>query len=496
MTSRAFPQWLYLHAQDFQMQNGIPETDKTSEKKSWIHSLIASIGFHVYELIASGGEIIHSVQHKRQWEELNENDVAHIKDLHGTLGLFMKSFDYACEMERQWKTNISIQAYIYDIAQLNISDIQEKIHSQWINPSNIIIEILDDDYGVFNGQARSNIERLHSMGFEIAVHDFIEEGNMIDTRYLQSIDTGIIPKFIHVSKKVLHGIKAGFLHFTDAALWIFHRLQNAWVGFISSDKKTGTGLWMWNRAYPEILNLAEITEEFIIDIDGNIQWSEGLVRFQNGISVSDGLKKLKQEGQTIYLLEKGIKASLTDCINEKRRTVNAYLKDLEHPWFREMILKNTHTLSKSERKYLIFEINEERYGNMNRRVLENIKWLQTLGFWIAIDDLFVSRDNSSGISLEILESLIEEGIPIDYIKIDGRHIEAIRKWEIKEYEMNHLRQLIGQQLTGQQKFFPVYIIEWVQDKEHAQKLLNIFGREHMKIWFQGKYIQLDEFRNK
>ena len=62
--------------------------------------------------------------------------------------------------------------------------------------------------------------------------------------------------------------------------------------------------------------------------------------------------------------------------------------------------------------------------------------------------------------------------------------------------MNHLQQLIGQQLTEQQKFFPVYIIEWVQDKAHAQELLKIFNREHMKLWFQGKYIQLDEFRNK
>jgi len=43
----------------------------------------------------------------------------------------------------------------------------------------------------------------------------------------------------------------------------------------------------------------------------------------------------------------------------------------------------------SYRKNLIFEILEERYGVINNRVLDNIRFLQFSGFSIAIDDLNV-----------------------------------------------------------------------------------------------------------
>ena len=93
-----------------------------------------------------------------------------------------------------------------------------------------------------------------------------------------------------------------------------------------------------------------------------------------------------------------------------------YLKDLGHPSFRNIITKATLNIKPSLRKFLILEVLEDKYGSLNRTVLDNLRWLKEQGFSLAIDDLFVG--SHMGLSIDILNAFIEEDLFPDYVKID------------------------------------------------------------------------------
>ena len=54
------------------------------------------------------------------------------------------------------------------------------------------------------------------------------------------------------------------------------------------------------------------------------------------------------------------------------------MKDLDHPHFQDFIttLLNNALITREQRKFLIFEIVEDTYGIMNKRVIENIRFIQ------------------------------------------------------------------------------------------------------------------------
>lgn len=114
-----------------------------------------------------------------------------------------------------------------------------------------------------------------------------------------------------------------------------------------------------------------------------------------------------------------------------------------------MVTKATFKIPKESRGYLVFEILEERYGALNNMAIANLSWLKSRGFSIAIDDLDISEE-SRGMSLEILDTLIDEQIGIDIVKIDGTHAEAIRTGNMKPNDIHKLRQLVSQGIPGSQ----------------------------------------------
>ena len=90
-------------------------------------------------------------------------------------------------------------------------------------------------------------------------------------------------------------------------------------------------------------------------------------------------------------------------------------------------------------------------------------------------------------SKEILEVLIECKIHPEYIKIDGCHIEGILNSELTYVQMAHLREVIGYFSLQSKK--PIFIAEWIQDTEHAQKVLDMFGIYDVEFLFQGRNIR-------
>jgi EAL domain-containing protein (putative c-di-GMP-specific phosphodiesterase class I) len=101
----------------------------------------------------------------------------------------------------------------------------------------------------------------------------------------------------------------------------------------------------------------------------------------------------------------------------------------------------TQNLSAECRKNIVFEILEEKYGIIDKLFIEHVRILQTMGFSIAIDDLYVSEKNN-GMSLEILNELLEVGIYPDYIKLDGKHCMAIQDDSITDTELGKIITLI------------------------------------------------------
>lgn len=238
--------------------------------------------------------------------------------------------------------------------------------------------------------------------------------------------------------------------------------------------------------HPDFFQKSTITKESILSLDGKVYAQESLVRFWEGVTVPQGLEKLKELWLTNVLMHKMMMDSMADVLNGRRSSVNVYIKNLWDRHFREEIENIMKHIPISCRKNLIFEILEERYGVINNRVLNNIRFLQESGFSIAIDDLNVSEE-SKWMSKEILEVLIECGITPDYIKIDGSHIDDIRDSKITYSQLAHLREVIGYFSLLPKK--PIFIAEWIQDTAHAQQVLDIFWMFNVEFLFQGRNIQ-------
>lgn len=175
-----------------------------------------------------------------------------------------------------------------------------------------------------------------------------------------------------------------------------------------------------------LVNSANIEDEPMFDDHGTIRARELLVRFADGLSVPQGLNILKSEGKTLSLLKKVALHAIYDVKLGKRITVNGYIKDFSDSRFAQLISMINEELPPDMRKNLVFEVLEERYGAINNQFIKNIKYLKEHGYAIAVDDLHVD-DDTDGMSKEILETFIEMGISPDYIKLDGKHMEDMRK---------------------------------------------------------------------
>lgn len=413
-----------------------------------------------------------------------------LKDHHSTFSLFDKSMEQACIRAKKWE-KVSVDLYIHDLSNSNFLSVFENIQKQWINPKLLVIGIKSDDCGIIDSRALTNIRHITRLWFEYSLADFVMDGNELKADNLQKFaKEELFPSYIQIAKSVYEKIRKWTIRMWDTVRKLF------WVII-----KKGIRIFLWNESKEEapavdvtkdielwFLERSTVHMEDILTLEWEQYAQEWLVRFWDGVGVLDGLSRLQKFGLPGLLTDRILRDLIPAITSWKRRSVNVFLKEF---WGNDFKMKINEIIKRipdiHQRKGLIFEILETKYGTLNRRAIENIRFLQDSGFSIAIDDLCVCGSESR-MSLEIFDILLEEGIVPDYIKIEWQYCEEIRDGKISEYHLHHLREIVWYCSILPRK--PKIILEWIQDTDHAFQVLDaLWMADKIDYLFQGRNIK-------
>lgn len=422
-----------------------------------------------------------------------EKDIRELlKDTHHTFILFEKWIYEAAERCKN-NESVSVDLYVRDISNPDFVKTLENIKNTGINPSLLLLEIRSDDYGVLDLIAIRNLKIISQLWFHFSINDFVLDWDELDVNYLDKLTKeNLIPTYIKIPKDIYTAIKNKTVKISSKIKCILDFIGSKWIQIITTSfqavKKHNRilqdeDLWFFEKS--------TIKTEDILGLDGRVHIREWLIRFWDDVWVSEWLERLKHMWWTGELMKKIVQDSLPDITEDKKRAVNIYVKDLSDRFFVDKIMYMVRWIPKSKRKHLIFEILEEKYGTFNNQVLKNIQFLQREWFSIAVDDLYILNNTPECMSKEILESLIEADIYPDYIKIDGRQIDGIYKWELSSFEIGHLKEIIGYFSLLPNK--PVFILEWIQNTDHAIQITNLLWRNGIEFLFQWMHIKAWEF---
>lgn len=409
--------------------------------------------------------------HRSNWELENI-----LKDQHGTFEIFKKSYDFACEKILQKQFQYSVPLYIQDIRNPDFSKLIELHTSKWIQNESIMLEIKPDDYGIFDTIALDNLVRAKKAGFWVSMYNgFVEkDGTLEATENLDRMNSmNIIPNIIYLGDTLFRRLKNNSVRLSSQVANIFQKTRIANSGREELEIVKKESRQNINSLLLPLFQESRVEKEGIFELDGKLHANEWLIRFAKEIPVNDGLEVLKNIGATKYLLKFIIEDAIIDIRNGKRRSVNIFMKDLDHPHFQEFIttLLNNALITREQRKFLIFEIVEDTYGIMNKRVIENIRFIQErLWSKIAIDDLYYDNSDKN-MSVDIMQILFDSDIMPDYIKMDGKLVESVLDDSIQPQHLRHIKELIAQ--LSIQEHAPTFIFEWIKSTDDALKIESI-----------------------
>ena len=410
-----------------------------------------------------------------------------LSDYHETFPIFTESLYQAVDIAKSW-WNISVELQKSDINNHKFLSLLKIIKDTWVSTLRITLEIFSKRNELYDRHTINQLKWATQLWFRFWMYDFMENDKWeIQTdNLINIIKERMLPRYIKITRTALEKIKAGI---NKGMVLLYNNLINTGIKIIEiiPEIENPEIKARHIKEAKTIIENASIEWEWVYKLDGIKYGSELLIRFSNGITITDGLNQLKLSDTTGLLMQKNIEKAAEIIKNMGVRTfLNVYVKDLWQPWFREVIHNILKEIHKKDRKKIIFEILEDRYGYMDDLVIANIRFLQESWYSIAIDDLSVDESNN-WMSLENLETLYAKKIFPEYIKIDGNHIEWIRNGSFPESKIKHLREVIWVFSVLQNP--PIFIAEWVQDTDHALLIKKTLGTSRAEFLYQWRNIQ-------
>ena len=397
----------------------------------------------------------------------------------------------------------TVELYIADINHPNFI---ESIDSVSSHAKSIILEIKNNDHGLIWTTTLENIRYCQKIGYKICIHAFnlwtinpewennnITDQDIISINLEKLFKGNINPEYIKIHEslyKILYPKIWDKNYYLPAKEEIKEQIQKRSCELVVHESYWDNLNWnIWSRWYnpviPEFLKKSTVKDEYCIDIEWNIKFTEALTNFAEWVTTPQWLKELKEKGITESLMIEIFNQSLWKLINWENISINLYLKDIwSHAFIEALQYMTTWLPSYKMRKKVILEILEEPYGSINNAVISNLKRARELWFSVAIDDFCVS-DNQNWLSREILIALYENGINLDLIKIDGKHIMDIYTNSIDIEDLKKLRQLIR---IFTQKWV-TFVAEWIQNKKHADLVVEKIACPESIILFQWRNIK-------
>lgn len=407
-----------------------------------------------------------------KWEDATRSL---LRDTHATFGLLMNWLSVASNHLKQWK-NVLLDLYKEDISHRDFIEwVKEatdgKKYAEWLT-----LEIVWDARGTLTTNNVEKLWELSRLGVWIGIGAFDEKSNWeIDIRSIRAILRGlIIPKFIKISNIVLDKIKNNRVSQEVHILYV--KLVSAWFRIIEVKKwiiqKEDNDETIKRKTLANsLVDAAKIEYEPMFTFEWKVWCEEMLVRFDGWMRTDVWLTQLKEFWHTKELMIKMLQAAVEKAKKWKRVSLNLYIKDLWSDNFMALVNKITLYLPKEYRKYIIFEILEERYGIIDEQFFVHAKALQDNWFILAIDDLYI-WENNTWMSKEILDDLLLEGIYPDIIKLDGKHSIDILNSNISAIHLKEIKTLIWQ--FTMMRPTTTIVAEWIQNMKHAKKYETYF----------------------
>lgn len=410
-----------------------------------------------------------------------------LNDYHESFPIFNESLNQAVDIAKSW-WDISVELQKSDINNHKFLSLLKNIKNAWVSTLRITLEIFSKKNERYDEHTLNQLKWATELWFRFWMYDFMENDKWdIQTdNLINVIKKKMLPRYIKITRTALEKIKAGV---NKSIVSLYNNLINTGTKIIEiiPEKENPEIKARHTKEAKVIIENASIEWEWVYRLDGVKYGSELLIRFSNGLTIIDWLNQLKLSDTTGLLMQKNIEKAAEIIKNMGARTfLNVYVKDLWQPWFREVIHSILKEIHKNDRKKIIFEILEDRYGYMDDLVIANIRFLQESWYSIAVDDLSID-DSSPGMSLENLETLHAKKIFPEYIKIDGKHIEDIRNGNFPESKIKHLREVIWVFSVLQNP--PIFIAEWIQDTEHALLIKKTLGTSRAEFLYQWRNIQ-------
>lgn len=460
-----------------------------------IAKIIQSVTYSIQNLISPKDqqEAIYCVKATFPETNTSEGDIQNtLQDYNGTFPIFIDSVSHACKEMKNGKKKIAVSFYIDDARKPEFISVLQTLIQDWFDPWCFMFDLRADDHWFLDSRTIENLRTLKKLWFQFSLHDFELDGEVVDYENTEKlIHSKVIPHFLFITTATLEAIKRGVIRWYHAITHIIHTILKSGSKIIQKTDSGKSGLTRFMKIEDiPMVDEARIIDEPIFDQHGNVQAKELLVRFGNNISVKDGLEELKESGATLSLLKKAAKNASHDVRLGRKRSVNVYLRDLADPRIGTILGILTNEIHPDMRKNFIFEILEDHYGTLNKRAIHAIKTLRKHGFSIAIDDLHVGENIS--LSKDILRTLSEEGVSVQYIKLDGNHTKEILEGTMSKETLQWIYKLFL--CFSHAKQPPIIIAEWIQDSEHARKVYDIFHPAWLEIWFQWYKLQAGNFR--
>ncbi len=462
----------------------------------WAH--IRNISHTVKEIIGIGLHIVPDLDDVETLRWKGETSTRSLlKDTHNTFGLLMYWLSIASEHLKKWK-KVWVELYKEDIHHREFIEGIEGATDNGTYAKWLTLEISKDPYWSIDTDSIAKLQQVSALWVWIGIEDFHEKENWeIDIDSITSIiKWRIKPRYIKISKTVIDKIKNNMV--MPRVSMLYEWLVKMWISIIEGPwriaKKQETNEVNKQKIMADrLIDSADIEYEPMLTLQWEVWVEELLVRFDKWLRTDIWLDQLKELWYTEGLAIKMLWVAIERAKEGKRVSLNLYIKDIWSVDLIERIRKMIQNLSVEHRKNIVFEILEEKYGIINKQFIEHVRMLQAMGLSIAIDDLYVSEKNN-GMSLEILNELLEVGIYPDYIKLDGKHCMAIQDDTITDTELGKIITLIWQFALRKST---TVVAEWVQDIEHAKKIKHIFlGIHGINIIFQGRQINTWNFGEK
>jgi EAL domain-containing protein (putative c-di-GMP-specific phosphodiesterase class I) len=432
-----------------------------------IHQILHAV-WHRIEAVFDEGEQVFARIQSTFWDSDKVTQIiSFIRDHHGTFGLFHKRLHHAAnEVKKDWLSQMSVPLYLHDIRHPDFQSTMQELVDQWIPTKKMILEIQSDDYGVLDSVALCNLEfASKECWLNVSVHDLTLEWDQIKSDKVEKITSkGIFPAFILTSKSVIQKIRTWWAKTTNTFKEVLEKIHSKWWKLIDAMTGKSEILPPIYKEAPDSFRPKNVEKEPIKRINGDTYAEELLARFGENIEVDMILQEIIKHGYHRSLLRHMLRTAKSDLSQRDcRLSVNLFLKNLALP---TQDLKDdiraVMAIPKEQRKNLIFELTEYRYGVMSEQVIRNLEFLREEGFSIALDDLWGKED---GQSREVYEMLTSYWYTFDYIKIDGEDCLKILDGTINIDQLSYLQWVIKAEAS--RKYPPIIVVESIQDTSHA-----------------------------